>query len=68
MAKSSEQNSRKVRSKLARKFGIAYFCKRIKNWTMDNKHYRPRICDTLLQKKLRTSGAVLIVPVGCLRD
>ena len=35
---------------------------------MYNKHYRPRICDTLLQKKLRTSGAVLIVPVGCLRD
>ena len=33
---------------------------------MDNKHYRPRICDTLLQKKLRTSGAVLITgPKWC---
>ena len=33
---------------------------------MYNKHYRPRICDTLLQKKLRTSGAVLITgPKWC---
>lgn len=33
---------------------------------MKNEHYRPRVCDSLLQKKLRTSGAVLITgPKWC---
>lgn len=33
---------------------------------MENKYYRPRVCDALLQKKLRTSGAVLITgPKWC---
>lgn len=33
---------------------------------MKNEHYRPRICDSLLQRKLRTSGAVLITgPKWC---
>lgn len=33
---------------------------------MENKYYRPRICDAILQKKLRTSGAVLITgPKWC---
>lgn len=33
---------------------------------MQNKHYRQRVCDSLLQKKLRTSGAVLITgPKWC---
>lgn len=33
---------------------------------MKNEHYKPRVCDSLLQKKLRTSGAVLITgPKWC---
>ncbi len=33
---------------------------------MENNSYRPRVCDSLLQKKLRTSGAVLITgPKWC---
>ncbi len=33
---------------------------------MKNEHYRARVCDSLLQRKLRTSGAVLITgPKWC---
>ena len=33
---------------------------------MKNEHYKPRVCDALLQKKLRTSGAVLVTgPKWC---
>ncbi len=33
---------------------------------MKNEHYKPRVCDSLLQRKLRTSGAVLITgPKWC---
>jgi len=33
---------------------------------MENKEYKPRVCDKLLQKKLRTGGAVLITgPKWC---
>lgn len=33
---------------------------------MKNEHYKPRVCDSLLRKKLRTSGAVLITgPKWC---
>jgi len=33
---------------------------------MENKEYRPRICDEMLKRKLRTSGAVLITgPKWC---
>ena len=27
---------------------------------MENHYYRPRICDAILQRSLRTSGAVLV--------
>lgn len=33
---------------------------------MENKYYRPRVCDEILRKKLRSSGAVLITgPKWC---
>lgn len=31
---------------------------------MENHYYRPRICDAILQRMLRTSGAVLVSGPG----
>lgn len=58
---------------MTKKFGMRlyftenhYICASNINMIMENNNYRPRVCDSLLKRKLKSSGAVLVTgPKWC---